>query len=134
MTTVPVPVTLLYGGLNALLVTLLGLNVSRLRGALGVGVGTPLPEELVRPSRAHGNAAEWVPLGLVLLLVLELSGAGTRFTLHLAGGTLLLGRALHAAGFLGKSKLSTVGATLTYLVLLAMSVWAIVVRFTVYGP
>ena len=134
MTAVPVPVTLLYGGLNALLVTLLGMNVSRLRGAHGVGVGTPVPAEMVRPMRAHGNATEWVPLGLLLLLVLELSGAGSRFTLHLAGGTLLLGRALHAAGFLGKNKLSTVGATLTYLVLLAMAVWAIVVRFTVYGP
>jgi uncharacterized membrane protein YecN with MAPEG domain len=134
MTAVPVPVTLLYGGLNALLITLLGMNVSWLRGARGVGIEAPLPQELIRPVRAHGNAIEWVPLGLVLLLVLELSGAGSRFTLHLCGGTLLLGRALHAAGVLGKKKLSMLGATLTYLVLLAMSVWAIAVRFVQYGP
>jgi len=134
MTSVPVPVTLLYGGLNALLITLLGMNVSRLRGAHGVGIETPVPAELIRPLRAHGNAIEWVPLGLLLLLALELSGAGTRFTLHLCGGTLLLGRALHAAGFLGKNKLSMVGAALTYLVLIAMSIWAIAVRFTQYGP
>ncbi len=134
MTAVPVPVTLLYGGLNALLITLLGMNVSLLRGARGVGIETPLPTELIRPVRAHGNAIEWVPLGLVLLLVLELSGAGSRFTLHLCGGTLLLGRGLHAAGVLGKKKLSMLGATLTYLVLLAMSVWAIAVRFVQYGP
>ena len=131
---VPVPVTLLYGGLNALLITALGMQVSRLRSARSVGVETPIPREMIRPVRAHGNATEWVPLGLVLLLVLELSGAGSRFTLHLAGGTLLLGRVLHAAGLYGRSKLSMAGAGLTYLVLLAMSVWAIVVRFTVYGP
>jgi len=41
---------------------------------------------------------------------------------------------LHAAGFLGKNKLSMVGAALTYLVLIAMSIWAIAVRFTQYGP
>ncbi len=134
MTSVPVPVTLLYGGLNALLITLLGMNVSRLRGVHRAGVEAHVPAELVRPLRAHGNATEWVPLGLLLLLVLEISGAGSRFTLHLCGGTLLLGRALHAAGLYGKSTLSTVGAALTYLVLLAMSVWAIGVRFIQYGP
>ncbi len=129
-----VPVTLLYGGLNALLVTALGIQVSRLRGAYGVGVEKPIPPELIRPLRAHGNAIEWVPLGLVLLLAIELSGAGSRFTLHLAGGTLLLGRVLHAAGFYGKNKLSVVGAALTYLVLVAMSIWAISIRFVQYGP
>jgi uncharacterized membrane protein YecN with MAPEG domain len=131
---VPVPVTLLYGGLNALLITILGMRVSKARAAADVGVETPVPKEMIRTVRAHGNAAEWVPLGLVLLLAIELSGAGTRFTLHLAGGTLLLGRVLHAVGFLGKNKLSVVGAALTYLVLAAMSVWAISVRFVQYGP
>jgi uncharacterized membrane protein YecN with MAPEG domain len=89
---------------------------------------------MLRTIRAHGNAVEWVPLGLLLLLVIELSGAGTRFTLHLAGGTLLLGRILHAAGFLGRNKLSVAGAGLTYLVLLTLSIWAIVIRFVQYGP
>lgn len=124
-----IPVTLLYGGLNALLVTLLGANVSRLRGPARAGVDTPLPAELVRPVRAHGNATEWVPLGLLLLLLLELSGAGSRFTLHLAGGSLFLARVFHAAGVYGKSKLSTAGAAINYLTLLVMSVWAIALRF-----
>jgi len=131
---VPVPVTLLYGGLNALLITLLGMQVSKARASLSVGVETPIPKEMIRKVRAHGNATEWAPLGLVLLLAIELSGAGTRFTLHLAGGTLLLGRVLHAAGFYGRNKLSVVGAGLTYAVLLAMSVWAISIRFIQYGP
>ncbi len=131
---VPVPVTLLYGGLNALLITILGMLVSKARSAADVGVETPVPKEMIRTVRAHGNAIEWVPLGLVLLLAIELSGAGTRFTLHLAGGTLLLARVLHAVGFLGKNKLSMVGAALTYLVLAAMSIWAIAIRFIQYGP
>ena len=122
-----IPVTLLYGGLCGLLVTLLGLNVSRLRGTR-LGVGAPLPPELVRPVRAHGNAAEWVPLGLLLLLALELSGGPGPLALHLLGGTLLLGRVLHVIGFYGRNRASVAGATLTYLVLLVMSGWAVALR------
>ena len=125
---ISVPVTLLYGGLNALLVTLLGLNVSRLRIATGALAGQPQPGALTLPVRAHGNAAEWVPLGLVLLLVLELSRPGGRFPLHLLGGSFFLARVLHAAGFLWRSRLSVAGAALNYLVLATMSVWAIALR------
>lgn len=131
---IPVPVTLLYAGLNALLITVLGIQVSRLRGATATGLGAALPDALVRPVRAHANAIEWVPLGLVLLLALELSGAGTRFTLHLAGGTLLLARVLHAVGVYRRNSLSVAGAGLTYLVMLVMAVWAVVARFVLFGP
>jgi uncharacterized membrane protein YecN with MAPEG domain len=91
-------------------------------------VGAALPAALVRPVRAHGNAAEWVPLGLLLLL--ELSGAAGTFALHLLGGCLFLGRVLHAGGLYGRSRISIAGATLTYLVLLVMSAWAVVARFS----
>ena len=123
-----IPVTLLYAGLTGLLVLLLGLNVSRARGRT-VGVTTPLPPELVRPVRAHGNAAEWVPLGLVLLLALELSGTAGSGTLHLLGGGLFLGRLLHAAGVLGRTKLSLAGATLNYLVVAVLGVRVLAAHF-----
>jgi len=126
---VSIPVTLLYGGLNALLVTALGLNVTRLRLGRGAFAGLPQPEELTLPVRAHGNAAEWVPLGLVLLLALELSHAGSRFTLHLLGGSLFLARVLHAAGFYTRTRLSWAGAAINYAAVAAMSIWAIAARF-----
>ena len=124
------PVTLLYGGLAGLLVTLLGVNVSRLRGLHRVGVGMPVPPEMARPWRAHGNAVEWVPLGLVLLLLLELTGRVGRVPLHVLGGTFLLARVLHAGGLLWKRRLSTYGAGLTYLTCLVMAVVALSLRFT----
>ncbi len=131
---VSVPVTLLYGGLIGLLITFLGMNVSRIRAATGVGAGTAVPGDMIRPVRAHANAAEWAPLGLLLLLAVELSGAGTRFTLHLAGGSLLLGRVLHAAGFYGRNRLSVAGAAVTYAAMIGLAVWAIAIRFVLYGP
>jgi hypothetical protein len=125
---IAIPITLLYGGLTALLVTLLGLNVSRARGTT-VGVTTPPPPELIRPIRAHGNAAEWAPLAIVLLLAVELGGRESGLTLHLLGGGLLLARLLHAAGVLLRSKLSIAGASLNYLVLVALALKAIGAHF-----
>ena len=126
----PIPVTLLYGGLNTLLVTLLGLNLSLRRKASATGPGTPLPPGLVRPARAHANAAEWIPLGLVMLLAIELTGRVPSFWLHLLGGTFLLARLLHAAGMLTRSRLLTAGATLNYLVMLVMAATALTLAFT----
>jgi uncharacterized membrane protein YecN with MAPEG domain len=126
---IAIPVTLLYGGLNALLIVALGINVSRLRRGTRTGPGAALPPELVKPVRAHGNAAEWVPLGLVLLLSLEVSGAGSRFMLHLLGGSFFLGRVLHAGGLFASWKLHGVGAALNYLVITYMAVWAVALRF-----
>jgi uncharacterized membrane protein YecN with MAPEG domain len=118
-------VSLLYGGLSVLLVTLLGGNVSRLRGKHKALAGATLPREMVGPHRAHGNATEWVPLWLALLVALELSGRVTPFWLHLLAGTFLGARVLHAAGFYRRSNLVAVGAGLTYLVMLVMGGWAV---------
>ncbi len=126
---IALPVTLLYGGLNALLVVALGLNVTRLRWATRTGAGQALPEELALPVRAHGNAAEWIPIGLALLLALELSHAGSRFTLHLLGGSFFLARVLHAAGVYAQFRLLAAGAALNYLVITVMAVWALALRF-----
>lgn len=124
-----VSVTLLYGGLTFLLVTFLGLNVSRARGVHKAGFGT-MPEVMNREIRAHGNAAEWAPLAIVLLLLLELSGLSS-LALHLLGGTILLGRVVHGAGALmsKRNPLTTLGATVNYLVTAVLCVWAIARHF-----
>lgn len=128
MPTTLLPITLLYGGMTALLVTLLGLHVSLLRLRHRVSVGKDLPAILVRPVRAHGNAAEWAPLGILLLAVLELSGVGS-VALHALGGALVASRVLHAAGVLGRNLATLAGATITYLLMTVMSVWAIALHF-----
>ena len=119
-------VSLLYGGLSVLLVTLLGANVSRLRGKLQAGAGVAVPSGLLGPHRAHGNAAEWVPLWLALLVALEISGRVSPFWLHLLAGAFFGARVLHAAGFYRRSKLVAVGAGLTYTVMLVMGAWAVI--------
>ncbi len=126
----PIPVTLMYGGACGLLVTGLGAYVSASRGKFKSFIGDAPPPELQRIIRAHGNASEWVPLGVLLLLLLEVSGLGS-LPLHLLGGGFLLARLLHAMGVIGKSPLSAAGAGLNYLAVGGMAIWAIVRHFPI---
>jgi hypothetical protein len=121
-------VTLLYGGLCALLVTLLGINVSLRRMFGKIYVGAEVPKRMQVMVRAHGNGAEWVPLGIILLWLLESSGVPSLW-LHIFGGTFLAARLLHAGGFILRIPTSVIGATLNYTVLATMSVWALRLHF-----
>jgi hypothetical protein len=127
--TMPIPVTGLYASLTFLLVGCLGANVSRMRGVTKAAFTTsPLPEAAFRAQRAHGNATEWVPLLVIMLGVLELSGLSS-MTLHLLGGTVFFARVLHAAGVLMKKPVSVVGATLTYALAVGMPITGLVLHF-----
>ncbi len=128
MQSVSIPVTLLYGGLSALLLVVLGANVSAQRGKYKSFIGDATPPELQRVIRAHGNAAEWIPLGIVMLLCLELHGLGG-LALHLLGGAFVLGRFLHATGVIMKSPITVPGAAINYLSLGVMSGWAVYLHF-----
>jgi uncharacterized membrane protein YecN with MAPEG domain len=91
-------VTPLYAGLLAFWFLLLTLRVVQERHSAKVSLddrGTPA---LQRRVRGHANFAEYVPLALLLLAILELS----RFSLyliHALGILLLLGRLLHGYAF-----------------------------------
>ena len=116
-------VTGLYVALGVLLVLALSARVIWLRNARKVALGDGGLPELARAIRAHANAVEYLPLGLLMLLVIELDGARAEW-LHLAGITLLAGRSLHAWGLSRRSGRSfgrALGIVLTWLVMLAMA-------------
>jgi uncharacterized protein len=52
---------------------------------------------LARRARVHGNFAEYVPMGLLLMALAE-SGGVAKLQIWLAGALLLVGRAIHAYG------------------------------------
>jgi uncharacterized membrane protein YecN with MAPEG domain len=93
----PVSITALYAAILALFVTALAINVTVNRGKLGVLVGDGGNPEMLRMIRVHANAAEYVPLALVLMLVYEING-GAHTALHVAGIALVISRVLHAWG------------------------------------
>src|SRR5687768_15307631 len=124
------PISLTIAGAAAILHVWLSLRVSRLRRPLKVGVGDGGNEILLRRMRAHANFAENVPLFLILLVLLEFATGGD---LWLWGAAILfiLARIAHAFGMdrSGANPLRVVGIGLSWLVLLGLGIYAIVLAY-----
>ena len=118
-------ITGLYAALAALLIIALAVRVMLRRTSAKIGIGDGGDHELHKRIRAHANAVEYLPIGLILLLLVELNQTQP-VLVHVFGACLLLGRLLHA---LGLSKTSGVGAgralgiLLTLLAIVAMAVF-----------
>ena len=93
----PVKITALYVALHAILLLLLAVLVMLQRGRHKVGLGDGGQAPLSRAIRAHGNAVEYVPIALLLMLTCELNGGGATL-LHGCGLLLLAARIAHAWG------------------------------------
>jgi len=92
----------LYAAMLALLIVWLSIRVIKLRRVKKVRLGDGGEPELQIAIRAQGNATEYVPISLILLVLLELSGAHAALV-HSGGIAMLAGRILHARGLLTKS-------------------------------
>jgi uncharacterized protein len=127
-TTVPV-VTALYGALNALFNIYLANNVSVARRKEKVSIGHGESEKLLLAARIHANNAEFVPLGIVMLLLAELCG-GSSVVLHALGGSLFAGRVLHMIGMPMKAPnfFRFTGTGLTWVMIAATSGYVLWLR------
>lgn len=114
------PISMLYAGLLTLLYFALSVNIIRLRWRDRVGLGTGDSQDLKVAVRIHGNFAEYVPLSLLLLVLMELQGASVGL-LYGLGAALFVARICHALGLtmsVGPSWARTVGVLGTFSVLL----------------
>ena len=121
------PITGLYAALCALIVLGLALRVIVLRWSTKTGLGDGGDRRLARAIRVHGNAIEYVPLALILMLVAELGGAGAAM-LHGCGIALVLARIGHALGLArtaGTSAGRMLGTTVTFGVIVVLAAVAI---------
>ena len=114
-----------WSALNVLLLLgLSGLVVRRRRKHL-IAFGHGDQPDLEAATRAHGNAAEYIPVGLIALVVLVIVGAPVAL-IHGVGATLFAGRAIHAFGLIfqapGGSLGRVVGMMLTWIALLIAAV------------
>lgn len=90
-------VTPLYASLLALLFVALSVRALRLRKTLRIAIGDSGSPAMLRAMRVHSNFAEYVPLGLILISMVELQAAAPLFV-HGLGIALLAGRLAHAWG------------------------------------
>jgi uncharacterized membrane protein YecN with MAPEG domain len=108
----------LWVGLNLLLILILSLLVVRQRQKHKVLLGDGGVVELSQAIRALGNATEYIPAGLVGLLVLAQTGtAAAAVLVHIAGFLLFAGRVVHSVGLSnsgGTSFARTIGMLATW--------------------
>lgn len=93
------PITAFYAGLAALWLIFLSGTVIRLRRGRRVSLGDGGHDDLAHAQAAHRNAAETLPIALILLALTEGMG-GPALLLHASALVLLAGRVVHAGFFL----------------------------------
>jgi uncharacterized membrane protein YecN with MAPEG domain len=87
----------LYAALLALIFVLLSVRTLRLRRKLQIGIGDAGNAEMLRAMRVHSNFAEYVPISLILIFLVEAQGSRA-WVVHALGICLLIGRLSHAFG------------------------------------
>jgi len=113
-------ITMLYAGLLSLWFLVLSAKVIQGRsGPNAVSLGDGGNPKMLRVIRGHANFAEYVPLVLVMMALLEYGGIAG-WMVHAMGGTLVFARLMHGYAltftekfFLGRF----LGAALTLLLL-----------------
>ena len=124
-----VPASALYGSFLAIITIFLSMNVSRNRGRAKTLFGTGNDDALESAIRAHGNAAEYVPLGILMLVIAEIIGANAT-SMHGLGGTMLIGRVASSHGILARvNGTRVIGAVLTWLATLGAVAYVLLLRF-----
>jgi uncharacterized membrane protein YecN with MAPEG domain len=126
-------ITSAYLGILALLYLVLGLQVSRLRRGHRVLFGDGDNIKLRSAIRAHANFAEYVPIIVLMVAMLEMSGMPA-LRVHLLMGALLVARLLHPLGmYVGprtlQFRICRVGGILLTLMVMAGAALLLLWRF-----
>jgi len=129
-----VKITLLYAAVLAVMSIALSARAGLFRGKVRVSIlyGEPMNAELAERVRVHQNFLEYVPLLLILMAGIELSGGNSLF-LYIVGAVLILARIAHAMGLKHDNiehPLRAVGAGTTALLTLACVVYALILAFS----
>jgi uncharacterized membrane protein YecN with MAPEG domain len=102
------------------------IRIGQLRGQTKIFHGDGGNEALMRRMRAQANFIENVPLVLILIAAIELTGKGGTW-LAVVGAVFMLGRVLHPIGMDNPkiNPLRGIGAVVTMLVTLGLAVVAV---------
>ena len=125
-------ITALCAGFLGVLGVVLAGHIGSYRGKAKVSLGDGDDKELFCRIRKQGNYTEYVPLGLIVLGLLEMSGAAGSMALSIMGACLVISRILHPLGMKPDGSTSIyrfVGMIGTLPVILVASIWLIVSQF-----
>jgi uncharacterized membrane protein YecN with MAPEG domain len=123
----------IYGSVLVGMIVFLAYRVTIFRRREGISLGVDKGSEAMKGAvRAHANAVENIPAGVVLLVMLELNHL-TPWLLHFFGLVLVLARSAHAYGLFQKNGATPgrfYGTLFSWLCLIAMVVVNLVIVLT----
>ncbi len=120
-----------YAAMLALLFVGLSVRTVRLRRRLQIAIGDSGNQVMLRAMRVHSNFAEYVPISLILIFLVESAGAHAMLV-HALGITLLIGRLSHAYGVsqIGEDyRFRVFGMAMTFITLIVCAVYLLGARF-----
>lgn len=127
------PVTSLYAAILAIFFIGLTLNVVRLRVKYQVGIKDGGHNPLELAIRVHGNFAEFIPIALFLMALLESQRANINW-LHIMGQALVVGRILHFWGLGIKGQGASIprfsGSLITFSAIVWAAAWLLMITIT----
>lgn len=127
------PVALTTTGAAAIINLWLGVRVSRLRMSEKISIGDGGNPRLVARMRAQLNFAEYAPIVLILIALIEFGG-GTQLWLWVTSAVFLLGRVLHGIGMDGWQPGRTIGILSTMIVMLGLAGYALFLAYQFGNP
>ena len=127
-------VTITIAGLCGLILMALSFRVVQVRGGAKVSLGDGGDPLLQSRIRAHANFAEYIPIILILMGLIE-SFDADRMLLGVLGVGLVLARISHAIGMgmPAPNPARIVGTAGTFIILIVASVWALVISARLHG-
>lgn len=90
-------ISAMYVGIFSLVLMYLSAKVSYMRHQLRIAIGDAGDLKMLRAMRVQQNFTEYVPIFLIGLVVLEMTGYHDSF-IHFLGLAMLVGRIFHAVG------------------------------------
>ncbi|MEM8979623.1 MAG: MAPEG family protein [Pseudomonadota bacterium] len=117
-------ITSFYTGLVLIIFLVLSVRVILYRRDKSISLGDQGDPYMLRRMRAQANCAEYAPMGLIALALIEAQGASA-LLVHALGAMLVLGRGLHGAALSGKywgfGRIVGTALTLTMLIISVVS-------------
>jgi uncharacterized protein len=127
------PITLTAAGAAALINFWLAMRCGRVRTGQKILMGDGGNEAMIAAMRAQSNFVEYTPFVLILIGLIEMA-TGTSTWLWIVMALYMLGRVAHGLGMtdsLPKGRM--VGTLITFLTLLGLALYAIVIPYTTVG-
>ncbi len=123
---ITLPIALTTAGAAALVNFWLSWRIGEIRTAEKISIGDGGNPRLLARMRAQLNFAEYVPLVLILIALIE-AATSTHLWLPVVAALFILGRICHPLGMDGWSLGRTIGMATTALTMIGLGLYAIVI-------